>query len=79
MSANLIGFLFGSLLVAMWSIGIRRGTMLGHDPIVGLPFSSRLWVRREAQPLKFWCFAGLYGAIALAVWMVPIARWVAGA
>ena len=62
----------------MWSIGIKKGTMLGHEPIVGLPFSSRLWVRREVNPLGFWLFAVLYGAISMAVLLLPVVRWASG-
>lgn len=64
--------------MAFWGIGLKRGTMLGHEPIVGMPFSSRLWIRREAHPVGFWLFAVLYGVIAVAVLLVAIVRWVTG-
>ena len=78
MSTNLICLLFGGFLVTLWGIGLKRGTMLGNEPVIGLPFSARFWVHRKAQPLKFWLIAAIYGAIAIAILGASLVRLASG-
>jgi hypothetical protein len=78
MSTNWICLLFGGIFVTLWGIGLKRGIMLGNEPVIGLPFSAHFWVYRIAQPTRFWLTAAVYGAIALAVLGVSILRLAGG-
>jgi hypothetical protein len=78
MNSNLFGLIFGVFFAVAWGVGVKRGTMFGHEPIIGLPFSCRLWVRRDVNPTGFWLLSALWGAIAIAFLALPIVRWATG-
>jgi hypothetical protein len=66
MSANLVCFLIGIPLVAVWLRGVKRGVMLG------LIFG---WVRRCEAPARFWLATIIYGALAGGLLVAPSLVW----
>jgi hypothetical protein len=66
MNVNLVCFLVGVPLVAVWLRGVKRGVMLG------LIFG---WVRRCEAPTRFWLATISYGAFACGFLVAPSLSW----
>lgn len=66
MNTDLLCFLCGLPLLALWLGGVRRGVMIGL--LFGL-------VRRDQTPGRFWPATLVYGVLVLGLVATPSLQW----